>query len=349
MTKAAFLINMIVLVITITMSSCSEDFETSEGFVSASATNARPGSGSNGGTNNQINNVNNSDNGDSSTTTDNTDCTKGINLNSNRTECNTTLNYVPSVNVSVSGNTRTITANNIPDHKIAIAGPNSPTPQNSTYSVSTNPQIASRSTELLGSNGPTYSFGVLLNGVEVDPIAAEPWPHDRSSLANANWGWNLEAMHVLIGLDCNNAHTQPTGKYHYHGNPTLLVESMGVNADNMSLLGYAADGFPIYHKYGYASASGSGIKELVSSYRLKTGTRPGDGNTAPCGSYDGVYSNDFEYVEGIGDLDECNGRIGVTPDYPNGTYYYVISADFPYIPRCFVGTPSTDFRLGGGN
>ena len=85
---------------------------------------------------------------------------------------------------------------------------------------------------------------------------------------------------------------------------------------------------------------------MQSSYRLKSGSRPGDGSSAPCGEYDGVYSNDFEYVSGLGDLDACNGRVGVTPDYPDGTYYYVITNDFPYIPRCFMGTPSNDFRIG---
>ena len=68
----------------------------------------------------------------------------------------------------------------------------------------------------------------------------------------------------------------------------------------------------------------------------------------PCGTYTGVYSADYEYIEGIGDLDECNGRYGVTPEFPEGTYYYVITNKFPGVPRCFVGTPSNDFKLGPG-
>ncbi|UCH65694.1 MAG: YHYH protein, partial [Ignavibacterium sp.] len=84
---------------------------------------------------------------------------------------------------------------------------------------------------------------------------------------------------------------------------------------------------------------------LISSYQLKMGDRPGDGESSPCGQYTGVYSADFEYVSSLGDLDECNGRTGVTPEYPNGTYYYVISEDFPNIPRSLKGTPSQDFRL----
>ena len=33
----------------------------------------------------------------------------------------------------------------------------------------------------------------------------------------------------------------------------------------------------------------------------------------------------FEYEEGYGDLDECNGRVGVTPEFPEGIYYYVVT------------------------
>ena len=87
---------------------------------------------------------------------------------------------------------------------------------------------------------------------------------------------------------------------------------------------------------------------MSSSYNLKAGSRPGDGITAPCGAYDGVYVNDYEYVAEGGTLDEANGRSGVTPEYPGGTYYYVITDEFPGIPRYFKGTPSNDFRIGGG-
>ena len=62
----------------------------------------------------------------------------------------------------------------------------------------------------------------------------------------------------------------------------------------------------------------------------------------------GAFGNtaDYEYNEGLGDLDECYGREGITPEYPSGTYYYVITDSYPGIPRCFVGTPSSDFSIG---
>ena len=116
----------------------------------------------------------------------------------------------------------------------------------------------------------------------------------------------------------------------------------------MTLVGYAADGFPIYYKYAYSSANdtNSEVIAMTSSYQLKTGSRGGDGVSAPCDDYNGVYSNDYEYNDNLGPLDEANGRTGVTPEYPNGTYYYVITDDFPSIPRYFRGIPSEDFKIG---
>ena len=95
-----------------------------------------------------------------------------------------------------------------------------------------------------------------------------------------------------------------------------------------------------------AHDSASELTTLVPSYQLKSGERPGDGSSAPCGEYTGVYTADYEYVAGLGDLDEGNGREGVTPEFASGTYYYVITDSYPGIPRCFVGTPSQDFKIG---
>ena len=34
----------------------------------------------------------------------------------------------------------------------------------------------------------------------------------------------------------------------------------------------------------------------------------------------GKFAADYEFSEGSGDLDECNGHFDITPDFPNGTY-----------------------------
>ncbi len=295
--------------------------------------------------------------------TGNNSCTNSANVppvDQDRGECTEGLAFTNSVSVTTTGALRIITANNIPDHMVGLFGnvpgslnPNAISAQSSSYEISLNPTANASFVSLLGTGagpngGPQYSFGVLLNGVELDPIAAEPWPHTGAMGPNVNWEWNLEALNVQIGLDCNSAHVQPNGKYHYHGKPTLYLDDLNTSSTEMTLIGYAADGFPIYYKYAYSNASdnGSAIKAMTSSYQLKAGERPGDGDTAPCGGYTGVYSNDYEFVNGLGTLDEANGRTGVTPEYPGGTYYYVLTDEFPSIPRYLRGTPSQDFKIG---
>ena len=293
--------------------------------------------------------------------TDDSGCESDQVLDSSRGACNETLVFTNSYNETISGTNRIISSNSIPEHMVGKFGmgpgslnPNAISEQNETYTITMNPMEASSLTSLLSTTGmgpnagPQYSFGVLLNGVELDPVAAEPFPHEGAMSPNVNWEWNLEALNVNLGLDCNSAHVQPTGKYHYHGSPVLFLESLNMPTNAMTLIGYAADGFPIYYKYGYSDASdaNSTIIEMSSSYQLKSGIREGDGITAPCGTYDGVYSNDYEYVSDLGTLDEANGRTGITPEYPSGTYYYVITDEFPSIPRVFKGTPSNDFRIG---
>jgi hypothetical protein len=125
-----------------------------------------------------------------------------------------------------------------------------------------------------------------------------------------------------LGLDSHHAHVQPSGAYHYHGLPVGLIERLRKEKgdDVMLLVGYAADGFPIYAETGYEKANDptSPVKKLRSSYKMKSGKRP-TGDSGPGGDCDGTFVQDYEFVEGSGDLDECNGREGVTPEYPDAT------------------------------
>lgn len=88
----------------------------------------------------------------------------------------------------------------------------------------------------------------------------------------------------------------------------------------------------------------SGLKKMRSSYQLKNGTRP----SGPGGAYDGKFTADYEFVKGSGDLDECNGRFGVTPEYPRGIYHYYITDEFPWISRVWRGTPDPSFMKRPG-
>jgi len=143
-----------------------------------------------------------------------------------------------------------------------------------------------------------------------------------------------------FGTDNNNAHVQPTGEYHYHGMPTGLITKLGKGVA-MTLVGWSADGFPIYARYGHNNANdaSSAVKELNSSWRIKA--NPDTGRPATSLYPMGSFLQDYEYVAGLGDLDRCNGRTGVTPEFPNGIYYYVITSTFPFVHRCLRGSTST--------
>jgi hypothetical protein len=248
------------------------------------------------------------------------------------------------VSISIEGDRRVIVANGLPDHATGRF-PNSDNPnriasQNYRYTVPLRPVVNASPTPL-----PAQPFGIALNGVLFDPGTAEYWHNDRAS----GWHYDAKGNAFSLGLDANNAHVQPNGAYHYHGIPTALLARLSHDEPAMTLLGWAADGFPIYGPWGHHDAreTTSKLRVLKSSYRLKKGSRP-TGGGQPGGTYDGIFVEDFEYVAGSGDLDECSGRFGATPEFPEGTFHYVLTEDFPFVPRAFRGTPDPSFARRGG-
>lgn len=241
------------------------------------------------------------------------------------------------VKIEVRDGYRYIEANGIPDHQTGAfpnrGNPNRVSEQSYRFRVPVEPKQADNPTQLRH-----QPFGVAINGVVFDPATAEFWYGDPQ--------WNYEALSgkLNLGMDAHKAHVQPNGAYHYHGVPTGLMNRLD-GTKKMALLGYAADGFPIYGPYGYSKAddASSPLQELKPSYRVRQGTRQG----GPGGRYDGTFTADYEFVQGSGDLDDCNGRYGATPEYPKGTYYYVVTYAFPNIPRWFRGTPDPSFERRG--
>ena len=235
----------------------------------------------------------------------------------------------PQVSITTEGEYRVIQANGVPNHEIGqFPGPGCPnaaSAQSYRFRMPLHPKTNATFTQL-----KQQAIGVAVNGVPFDPGTAEYWKNDRTS------GWHIEAIggKRSLGLDQNNAHVQPNGAYHYHGIPTGLMATLGTG-NPPKLIGYAADGFPIYAQ----------TSENRSSYRLKSGERPG-GTAGPGGRYDGTYEQDYEFVSGSGDLDEANGRVGKTPEYPEGTYFYVATAEYPFYPRKLKGTPDPSFQRG---
>jgi hypothetical protein len=251
---------------------------------------------------------------------------------------------VNRVNITEEGDYRVIKSNGWPDHAPGAfprrGNPNTATPQSYTFRVPLKPQVATTPT-----HGGGWFFAVAINGVPFEPGTGETWNNDPSS------GWRYEAKtgFLDLGLDEHNAHVQPTGAYHYHALPTGLVARLGGDGKKMLLIGWAADGFPLYTAYAYSDAQDakSPLRKMKSSYQLKKGARPTTPG-GPGGKYDGRFTQDWEYVKGSGDLDEFNGRTGVTPEFPQGTYYYQISDEFPFTGRQWRGVPDQSFAKAGG-
>jgi hypothetical protein len=250
----------------------------------------------------------------------------------------------PRVTIRVEGDVRVIESNGLANHPTGVfpakGNPHAITAQRHVFRMPASPKPGAGFAK---PEGPT-TWGVALNGVPFDPNTAEYWNNDRSS------GWNLDLMAQpgRLGADASHAHVQPTGAYHYHATPTGLVDALGGDRGRTLLLGYAADGFPVYSANGHRDPKDirSPVVALRSGYRLKTVERPG-GVAGPGGKPDGTYTADWEWMPGS-DLDEANGRFEVTKEYPRGTYAYHVTDSFPHIPRMFRGTPDPSFRKQGG-
>ena len=254
-------------------------------------------------------------------------------------------------NIQLTRGARIITGNAIPNHDVDlfpnIGNPNVISAQNKSYTVST---VPTRNSMFTTARVP----GVALNGIKFEPETAEVYSNTEWRYEAATFTGRLSSdtqtrpAGTSLGLDCNFAHVQPTGEYHYHGVPTALMPE----TRTITHIGWASDGFPILSRFGYQTPgdSSSAILELKGSYKLKTGTRQALGTeTPPPGDYDGTFVQDWEYEAGFGDLDECNGREeNITIDGQDFTYAYYLTHTYPFMPRCVWGTPDSSFGMTGG-
>lgn len=274
----------------------------------------------------------------------------------------------PAATIVVRDGYRYITSNGIPNHKTGAFpnkdNPNRISPQKQSFRVTTTPKPAGQANANNAANnrrpGPPALFGVALNGIVFDPGTAEIWRNGklvRGGPPQAN-DWRYEGIGPngpTLGLDANNAHVQPQGTYHYHGLPTGLIQQLQHDQKQndhhkpaaMLQVGWAADGYPVYAQWAHKDAndSKSELVDMTSSYQLKPGDRPAN---APKGKYDGTFTDDWTFKKDSGDLDENNGRTGVTPEFPEGTYYYVLTQTFPFVPRNHHGIPDASFSKRGG-
>lgn len=223
-----------------------------------------------------------------------------------------------------------VESDGLPDHDTGTF-PNAENPYEITeqariFYVSPKPVFAETNSELSAQRFDA----ILANGVPVQMREATC----TGSAACGVFDGAANPMHnpAMYGIDQHNAHVLADGSYHYHGDPGALYDDSGETA--FQPIGVAADGFPVF---GPWINDGGLIRKATSSYVLRTGLRTSD--PAPETTYDGTFAEDYEYIEGHGDLDECNGRL------VNGVYGYFVTDTFPYILNCLRGTPQPGFDI----
>lgn len=231
-------------------------------------------------------------------------------------------------------------------------------------------------------------IGLWLNGVAMfNPSAGGGAPEGFTPVPGFHYNAASEEGSILnysFGEDAAGGHAAPPDMYHYHDGNFFPAWETGNGASNSvpgtstgiadclvipylndglrhvsthsKILGFAADGYPVYGPYGYSIStnSQSSVRRMVSGYRLKNSSyRAGTGASNLTTYPMGIFVEDFEYsttetpqAETV-DLDIHNGRYCVTPDYPNGTYAYFVTVNangdpvYPYVlGNTFYGVPT---------
>lgn len=230
----------------------------------------------------------------------------------------------PELAVDCEGDTLIVQSNGIPHYAFVPMTPNALEAVDWRWEVSRSPQVAETETTI-----PLLGYvGFAVNGVPIyGPNEGEfPDPY-----GDPIYNGIMDGCMGHVG-----------NAYHNHAllvkclTESSLVEMPWTNEEPSSeevspIVGYAADGFPIYGPYGCTDEACSDVIEFKSSW-----VQIGDPTTY---AWD---NHEYQEQSGVEYLDRCNGRVG-----PDGTYRYHATASFPYLLGCYKGTPVG--VNGGGN
>ena len=277
------------------------------------------------------------------------------------------------VSVTSSSTSMDVNSNGIPNHDwVSALGPGADE-QTLTWSIPLNPTNDTNgghtSTNCPAANGQWEcaadrgQVAVATNGV---PIFGPEEGPGGDAVALDFFYFTEDRQPIDLGY-CG-AHSGPAG-VHYHWDAMCqywepetgqtmqdydwsLIDS----TQHSPIIGWSFDGYPIYGMYTWDDSGA--VKGMESSYEIERTSEGGDQG------YNGI--DDWNYVSGSGDLDQCNGRYGPTPEYPDGTYYYVSTPlsgssstvvdtngdtvpmiGFPYFLLCYHGI-ADDSNAGGG-
>ena len=282
--------------------------------------------------------------------------------------------------------------------------PNFPANQNVLYRIPRTPVVAATRTLT-----PGGAIGYFVDGVAVfdnrDTFSYATASNADAEPTNGLRGdgvWNRDAYaNEAVTFDAAFAH-QAGANYHYHANTPALRFQLGDHVDynaatkayaestaavtaHSPILGWMADGYPVYGPYGYSSPlnAASGVRRMIPGYVRRDGSN-GTTNLSATGRATlpawaaraqnrsatlastvygpavntayalGHFLEDYDYQGDLGktqgtdfDLNECNVRFCVTPEFPEGTYAYFLTIEndgtpkFPFIiGRWYFGSPT---------
>ena len=212
----------------------------------------------------------------------------------------------PEVAAACDGTNIVITSNGIPDFTYIGTSPGAPGARDHVFTIPATPTLADDVSAV-----PYIGVAaVTLSGI---PIFG---PTEGT-------GGDVDSLPGIVSA-CG-SHNGPSG---FHTHKILASEETDCFftpeevAEAPQLAGYALDGFPIY----------TGIDQYTSSWQLTD---------------ESLFATDtwaaHTYVEGSGDLDECNGLTDA-----DGNYAYYTTAEFPYVLGCFAGVVDLGSAGGGG-
>jgi hypothetical protein len=276
------------------------------------------------------------------------------------------------------------------------AFPNYPTNEHVLYKIPRTPTVPTTKTRNGGG-----AIGYFVDGVAMfNSWDAYTYTNAAETQSGGSGGyWNRDAyVNEGVSFDANNAH-QAGGQHHYHANPPGLryqlgdhvnfnsvskayTESTNVATKHSPILGWVADGYPIYGPYGYSNATnaGSGVRRMISGYVLRSGQNgtqnlatqgrsylpqwaarlyncatnvyagPGVSTSYPLGRYleDNDYLGDHGYTQGATNAD------GTAFDLDEYNGRWCVTPEFPNGTYAYFesiasdGTPVFPYNIGRG-
>jgi YHYH protein len=201
-------------------------------------------------------------------------------------------------------------------------------------------------------------IGIFVDGVAMyNSWDAYTWDAaSNADVQNVTGYWNRDAyVNEGASFDPGYAHQQNTGVYHYHADPLGLRYLLGDHVDynataktfsedtntpakHSPILGWVADGYPIYGPYGYSNATNanSGIRRMTSGYVIRNG-QYGTSNLTANGR-----TTIPQWAVRLYNVSSNQSAPNVSTSYPLGRYM----EDNDYLGDCINLSTRTNYQQG---